>query len=460
MIDYVEIRDKNLELLGLIDTAKSVIWETQYYGVGAFEIFVQATPETIALLQEENFVTRVDAEGVGIIEAVNITFDGNDGRMIAASGRLAKSVLERRLITYVNNDRGAATIFSGNVEARARGLVQDNAIACYRDKARKIPYPARNIGILQLGALAGLTATAEERQVRDDNLLTYTDEFLQQFSYGAKVIRAGKKLAYTVYAGIDRSIGNAAGNQPVIFSEDFDNLTGSNYVFDETERRTFALVGGEGEGVDRFYAECNSDVSGLDRRETFVASSTPQTVYEDAFVGDGEIVIDSWYKDTAGFPVAPKEYHYEGTTDFVLSHSVTKIRSVVADGENVKYKIDRETRTITVKVNQLNSQGFIIERPVMAGIRIVVTYVDDDEYRRQLCEEGNQKLATMIAAEEFAGSIDLGNSTFVFGVDFELGDVVTVQDNSINKYLNCRVIAATEVQDDNGYQVNIEFEAV
>lgn len=366
MIDYVEIRDSSLALIGLIDTAKSVIWDTQYYGAGAFEIFTEATPAALSLLKEGNYVARVENDSIGIIEAINITFTGGDGRMIAASGRLAKAILDRRLITYVNGNTGFATVFSGNVEARARGLVHDNAISCYKDKARTVPYPQRNISILQLGELAGLPAVTEQRQANNKNLLEYTDEFLRQFGYGAKVIRAGNKLAYTVYSGIDRSIGNKAGNEPVIFSEDFDNLTGSEYTLDETGRKTFALVGGAGEGIERIYVECNAGLSDLARREVFIDAKSVQ----------------------------PEE----GVTDA--------------------------------------------------------------EYKLQLAEEGNLELAALIAAESFTGSIDLESSSFEYGKDFEIGDIVTVQDNGINKYINVRVVTVAEVQDDSGYQVNIEFEAV
>lgn len=443
MIDYVEIRNTSLELLGLIDTAKSVIWETQYYSTGTFEIYTEATPQAISLLQVGNFITRVESEGVGIIEAVEVVLVSGDGRMITASGRLAKSILDRRLITYVNGSTGAATVFSGNVEQRARGLVQDNAVACYKDKRRTIPYTQRNISILQLGALAGLPAVTELRQVNCDNLLTYTDEFLQQYGYGAKLIRTGNKLAYTVYSGIDRSIGNAAGNEPVIFSEDFDNLTGSNYALDETGRKTFALIGGEGEGIERFYVERNASLSGIDRREVFIDSSTAREVYEDKYTGDGREVIDE--VDDFG---DVKASHIEGTQTFTLTHAATAVRSVKVDGKDAVWTFNAGANSVTFSVAP------------MAGLEIIVQYVDDNEYREQLSQEGAQELATLLAAESFAGSIDLENSTFKFGIDFEIGDIVTVQDNGINKYINVRVISVAEVQDDNGYQVNIEFEAV
>lgn len=437
MIDYVEIRNTGLELLGLIDTAKSVIWETQYFGAGAFELYTEATPQALSMLKEGNFVTRVESEGVGIIEAVEITYTGGDGRMIAASGRLAKSILDRRLITYVNGNKGVATVFSGNVEARARGLVQDNAIACYKDKARTVPYPQRNISILQLGDLAGLPAETELRQITDEDLLTYTDEFLRQYGYGAKLIRKGNKLAYTVYSGVDRSIGNAAGNEPVIFSEDFDNLTGSNYALDETARKSFALVGGEGEGNARFYVECNAGLSDLARREVFIDSSTAREVFEDKFVGDGVERVD-----------ADDVKYIAGTRAFALSHSATSLLSVKVDGKDAVFSFNASTGVVTFSVAPLS------------GLEIVVQYINDDEYRAQLTGEGQQELAKLISAEGFSGSIDLENSTFKYGIDFEIGDIVTVQDNAINKYINVRVVTVAEVQDDSGYQVNIEFEAV
>lgn len=444
MIDYVEIRDSNLELMGLIDTAKSIIWETQYFGAGEFEIYTAATPASISMLQCGNFITRVESEGVGIIEAVEIVFNGQDGRMITAKGRLAKSILDRRLISYAYGNSNVATYFSGNVEQRARGLVQDNAIACYRNKARTVAYTARNISILQLGALAGLTATTDLRQVSNENLLTYTDDFLRQYGYGAKLIRNGNKLAYTVYSGIDRSVGNAAGNEPVIFSEDFDNLTGSVYSYDEAAGKSFALVGGEGENIDRFYVECNASASDLARREVFIdASSVQREVYEETFVGDG---VERYAYDDDGNITGT---YIEGTKNFTLTkHSATALKSVTVGGYNATYSFNLATQTVRIKPAPL------------AGEQIVVQFIDDNEYRRQLTEAGNQELAAMVAVEGFSGSIDLTNSSFKYGVDFQIGDIVTVQDNSINKYINVRVVNVIEVQDDNGYQTNIEFEAV
>ena len=442
MIDYVEIRNASLEPLGLIDTAKSIIWNTEYFGAGAFELYTEATPAAVSMLKVGNFVTRIESDGVGIIEAINVTFDIENGRMITASGRLAKSILDRRLITYVSGNKSLQIAFSGNVEARARGLVQDNAVACYKDKARTVPYTERNISILQLGDLSNLPAETELRQASNENLLTYTDDFLHQYNYGAKLIRDGSKLSYVVYAGKDRSIGNAEGNEPVIFSEDFDNLSGSDYIFDDTAGKSYALVGGEGEGNDRFFVECNAALSGLARRETFVDSSLAREVYEEKFTGDG-------VENTTTINGITVSLGVEGTTTFRLTkHAATAIKSAKVNGYETACKFDLAAQTVT------------FAKPPMSGEEIIIQYIDDDEYRAQLTEEGKQELATLIAAEGFEGSIDLTNSSFEYGIDFSIGDIVTVQDNGINKYINVRVVSVDEVQDDNGYQVNLNFEAV
>ena len=89
MIPYVEIRNAERVTVGILDTAKSVIWHSVYYGVGDFEIYAPATEANQALLQFGYYVTRPDNDEVGIIENITIDFNLQDGYMITASGRFA-----------------------------------------------------------------------------------------------------------------------------------------------------------------------------------------------------------------------------------------------------------------------------------------------------------------------------------------------------------------------------------
>lgn len=282
-IDYVEIRDESTTLLGIVDTAESIIWHSVYFGVGDFEIYAPASRELVELLQAGRLVTRPDDLEVGIIEKINIESDEQGGRMVTATGRFAKSILDRRLIYNLSGTVNTPTILRGNVETEVRRVITENAINCTFDSRRNIP-------LLALGSAAGLphiiideNGAAAQKQVSYQNLLTYTDELLQEYGLGSTVIldeEAGK-LRYVIYAGIDRSWDNAAGNDPIVFGKDFDNVTSSNYAYDETLEKNVALIGGEGEGVERFYSLIASAQTGLQRRELWVDASSVNRKYTD-----------------------------------------------------------------------------------------------------------------------------------------------------------------------------------
>ena len=372
-IQYIEIRSaSDRELIGIIDDAKSIIWHDVYYGVGDFEVYAPCTPESVSLLIVGNYVTRYGDDNIGIIEKVNITYSAQDGRMIIVSGRFAKSLLDRRIIYTLSGHSVSPTILRGNVEDAARKLVEQNAINCDFDTSR-------NIQELGLGIDAGIAKTivdasgaAADKQVTHDNLLEYTDSLLEEYGIGAKcVLNDALKLAYTVYIGADRSADNSDGNEPVIFSQDFDNLISTTYSYDESLLKNTALVGGEGEGEARFHAIVKSLASGAARREVFVdASSNSRT-----------------YKDENG---------------------------------------DEQTLT-------------------------------DAEYNAQLETVGLQAISGLAITETFDGEIDLTNGSFQYRRDFDIGDIVTIQDTEIGLYINARILEVTEVEDDSGYMISIVY---
>lgn len=368
-IDYLEIRDESTTLIGIIDTAKSIIWHSVYFGVGDFEIYVQASPEIVALLQKGNLVTRPDDLEVGIIEKINISRDPQDGRMITATGRFAKSILERRLIYNLSGTVNTPTILRGNVETEVRRVVYENAINCSFDSRRNIP-------LLALADVTGLpqrivdeNGYATQKQVSYQNLLTYTDALLQEYGLGSTVIldEEAQKLRYIVYSGIDRSWDNAAGNDPLVFSKEFDNLTSSDYEYDTATEKNAALIGGAGEGLERFYSLIAGSQTGLQRREMWVDASALNRTYKD----DNDV-----------------EQTYS-----------------------------------------------------------------DDEYRAMINAAGLQQLSVNNATETFNGALDIQNSQWKYNIDFALGDIVTVEDRELGKYINARLCEVLEVQDENGYSI-------
>lgn len=377
MIDYLEIRDKSSrEVIGIVDAAKSVIWKSVYYGVGEFEIYVSAELSSIDILAEDNYVTRPDNSECGIIERIEITNDRIDGKMIVASGRFIKSILDRRIVysatlSGVGNNyiwHCTSSTLRGNVEAAVRGLIFNNAVEA-GDINRNIPeiyWTDEDItglpDVIVTDTASGGEESAE-KQVTYKNLLEYTDSVLQEYSCGAKMWLDDELLRfrYKIYKGADRS-RDSTTEQPIIFSQDFDNLTASNYVKEKAAYKTTALIGGEGEGTERKCAFAYAWISGLERREIFVDA-----------------------KD-----------------------------------------LTQEEQTM-------------------------------QDYRKQLEAQGRQAVVELQQTETFDGGIDLTNSFYNYGVDYNLGDLITIEDKDIGKYINARILSVTEVQDDDGYKIDIEY---
>ena len=84
------------------------------------------------------------------------------------------------------------------------------------------------------------------------------------------------------------------------------------------------------------------------------------------------------------------------------------------------------------------------------------TYTDA-QYTEMLTGQAATELKQLDITEELECSINLARSPFKFGVDFWLGDIVTIQDERLGLYANVRVLSATEVQDEGGYNISIEF---
>ena len=372
MIEYVEIRGSDTNIIGFVDIAKSIIWHSVYYGVGDFEIYTPETPAALDILKIGHYVTRPDNAEVGIIESINISDNEQDGTMITASGRFAKSILDRRLIYKLTGTSNAATILRGNVETAVREVVKNNAISCPFDSTR-------NMSILTLGELSNIpliivdgNGNAAEKQVSYGNLLSYTDSVLEEYGMSAMCLLNSGKLQYKVYKGSNRSIDNTDGNIPIIFSPEYDNLTASEYLYNATTEKNVVLIGGEGEGINRFYSLITNGKEDLSRREVWLDASS----------------ISKTYKDDSD---AEQQY-------------------------------------------------------------------TDDQYKSMLDAKGKQELAPLTPTEIFNGTIDAVNGNWLYGRDFALGDIVTVHNNNIGIYTNVRIREATEVQDGNGYTVEIKYQ--
>ena len=401
MIEYVEIYSleggigySRLELTGLVDDFASVIWKNDYYGAGEFEIYAPATEANMALLVPERYVMTScgGTDEVAIIERVEVANSLDEGRMITASGRFAKSILDRRIVytpVYDSGEGGNGYIWhcrsvtlSGKVDLAAISLVRDNAANPpknnqYLKGDRHLPALGWNPGDYRSRYPETISISTEEseesaeKQVTYKNLLDYTDGLLEEYGLAARLFLYkdyDNLLHYYVYKGVSRTVRDHPEGEPIVFSMEMDNLLNTDYVYDVSPIKTTALIGGEGEGLERKCAFAYEWISGMERREVFVDASS--------------------------------------------------ITSEVEEGETP---------------------------PTM------------EEYRKQLEAQGQQTVATSPAEETLSGSIDISNSTLRYREDFYLGDLVTVEDRFLGISADVSILSVTEVQDENGYNIDMEY---
>lgn len=81
--------------------------------------------------------------------------------------------------------------------------------------------------------------------------------------------------------------------------------------------------------------------------------------------------------------------------------------------------------------------------------------INTTEYTNLLQARGKEKLTEHIITNEFDGSIDIKN--YKYKKDYDLGDIVTVENEEISLYMNARIIEITEVYDETGYEISPKF---
>lgn len=259
----IHVLDKSCKLVGIIDDYISVIWRPAYYDIGDFELYINATPKAVALLQRNYYLVRdtdinVDEAGnitytnVMIIKNYNLNTDAENGDYLTCTGRELKFILHQRIIWQ-------QTILTGTAENGMRRLVTENAISP-TDSNRVIP-------TLMLGAGAGLPDKID-KQVTGKKLDQTIIDICTAYGYGWEIFIYNSSLIFIIYAGVDRSY-NQTERPYVLFSDTFDNILNTEYQLSTEEYANTALIGGEGEGIDRIYTTVGADNSGFDRYESF-----------------------------------------------------------------------------------------------------------------------------------------------------------------------------------------------
>lgn len=236
------VYDSQLNRKGVVDEC-TIIWTRKYYEPGNFEIHVALTDRNVDLLQIEYIIAKHDSIEAGVIES--ILKDERNMKLIV-KGRFLSSYLDRRVIRKTYS-------FNGASEVAMRNLIGE----------------CEAIPLVELGELKRFSEPVIF-QATYKELLSIETKIAKTSGLGYRLIPnfTTKKLVFEVYKGIDRTQSQSF-NQRVVFSNDYGNLNNVQHNINTQKSKTFAVIGGEGEGAYRTYVEVGEGV-GLERREIFV----------------------------------------------------------------------------------------------------------------------------------------------------------------------------------------------
>lgn len=429
MID-VYVLDKDLNLIGIIDTYSSLIWANRYKEDGDCELYVKATTENFELLRKDYYLYRQDDEMVCQIKKVELDTDTENGNYIIATGKSVTNFLNQRIIW------GTSSV-NGNVEQYIRKNIE-NALGNTAISERQLKKNDNTI-IFKLGSVANFTEVAQE-QNSYKNIGELVREKCQKYGWGYKVILVDSCFYFILYKGEDKS-------DFVIFSPEYENINSTKYIEDAENIQNVALVCGEGEGSERI-RDTSGYAEGVNRYELYIdARDISKNVKW------GELIELYPLKSTGG-------QGYVATISGNYVYKMEYIDIAIHDNNQLaqlKYLYSNGTE-ITVS----NNLYYRIKDVIIADLKNNTVQDEDDVtlrdviYKIYLITRGYEKLAEYGLTKSFEGSIE-ADTTFKYKKDYFLGDIVTVK-NEYGISLKARITEVVESYDDNGKSIEPKFE--
>lgn len=429
-MDSIYILNRDLEMIGLIDSYSSLIWAKRYNEIGDCEVYIEANGQNIELLQEGYFIARNDDDMVCRIKKIDINTDVENGNFLTIMAYDVKDILSQRIIWNQTN-------MTGNVEDCIYKLLDENLINC--KLTERIIVNSKGITCFKLDDKQNfeevMTGQTSYRNVEEK-----VQELCKKYGWGHKVTVKDKDFYFSLYKGTDVS-------DKVIFSSDFENLLSSKYTSDKTNIANVALIGGEGEGSKRS-KNISGKGEGLYRHEIFVdAKDISKTITLEELTkmypttennGQGYIVQEN------GRSVYKMNYI---DIDIVDNKQLEELKKQYPNGEETiknenKYYRVHNLVIADIFTNEEGNSEDVILRDII--------------YSVYLLTRGYEKLAEYGATESFEGEIE-PSTTFQYKKDYFLGDIVTVR-NEYGIEKKVRITEIIEVKDENGYIVEPKFE--
>ena len=432
-MSVVYVLDRDLNTVGIIDSFKSLIWANRYSDLGDCEVYVRATTENLVVLQENYYLFKPGSEMVCQIKKIELDTDAENGNYLIVTGYDVKRFLNQRVVWEMMVADGNAEAFIGDMINKSLGA------AAGANRVMKTPGGNLLVGV---DAPQGFTEAVTE-QISYKNVGEKVRECCKTYGWGYRFTfeRSLKRFIFSLYKGTDRS-------RSVVFSEKYQNLATSKFIYDNSKSGNVALVAGSGESSERT-KEVTGAAQGVDRYEVYVDARDIAQV-----ISYGQ--LQELFPDV--------QFGYNNLPVFW----VTEVKIPIINAQHLARLQEIDGRGTVIQENghdyyYINVPSSRILLGWLADLTQELTdsskvELDELVYCGYLIARGEEKLAPYGAKTTFTGVI-VPQITFFYGKDYFLGDIVTVENNyGISQA--ARIVEIIEVEDDNGYSVQPKFEYI
>lgn len=348
---FLNVYDRDLKFLGVIDSFGSLRWRRKYHEAGEFELSINPTANNFRLLNYDNIIVRSDLDEnseFGIIESWKIK-DEKGKVSILVYGSFGLSLLKRRIIK-------TRIIYNGS----------------YIGGFRKLLSTMRPFSLLEITD-SDIISDNVRYQCTYKNVYKYHMKLSKASNIAGKIILdiPNKKYKYVNYKGKDRTEDQIT-NTRYEFSEDMRNIDSAEYTYSRNNLTNDVLVAGTGEGTNRItrtVTKVNDNTHDFDIREAFVDAKNESN--EDLTTVEYNAILDNIGKQEFKDPTE----NFESTVNSVDYRKRWDLGDIV----NVK----KETWGIYIKqriteVEEIIEKGKHTVTPVY-GTPIAETLEDEEE---------------------------------------------------------------------------------
>lgn len=262
-VQPVIILDRRVNLLASIANYESLIFERGYYGIGQFELRINMHKNYTDTLQRGNILVVGNRSNEAVYMILHREVELDERGRITENWLIKGMELKFTCTTRI-------TIPPSHTSHDNKSAVAETVMKHYvQNNVINPADPQRTIDLIHLAADQN-RGSHVSWQSRFKNLaeeLILIGSFAE-IGWKIMVDLDSKQWVFDVMVGRDRSVSQRI-NPPVIFSPHLGNIENMKFVDSELNYKNFAYVAGQGEGIARRVITVGN-TAGLNRYELFV----------------------------------------------------------------------------------------------------------------------------------------------------------------------------------------------